>query len=160
MGPARLYKLFPSPDWDETDLDASADPFRPGGRFQTTAKKKAIRDHFDACAPQRLSWEQKARAYYEDQTRYLRFLVPEGLRVLEIGSGIGNLLASLKPSRGLGIDLSLAMVNEAARRHPTLEFRVGDVETLQLDECFDMIILADVVGHLLDVQMEIGRAHV
>jgi ubiquinone/menaquinone biosynthesis C-methylase UbiE len=157
MGPARLYKLFPSPDWDETDLETSTDPFRAEGRFRLTAKKKAIRDHFDACAPHRLSWEQRARAYYEDQTRYLKFLVPEGLRVLEIGSGLGNLLAALKPSRGLGIDLSPAMVNEAAQRHPTLEFRVGDVETLQLDEQFDMIILADVVGHLLDVQMAFKR---
>ncbi|MBL8073767.1 MAG: glycosyltransferase [Nitrospira sp.] len=157
MGPARLYKLFPSPDWDETDLDTSTDPFHQEGRFQTAAKKKAIRDHFDACAPHRPSWERKARAYYEDQTRYFRFLVSEGLRVLEIGSGLGNLLAALKPSRGLGIDLSPAMVNEAARRHPTLEFRVGDVETLQLDECFDIIILADVVGHLFDVHKAFKR---
>lgn len=157
MGPARLYKLFPSPDWDDTDLDTSTDPFHPGGRFQTAAKKKTIRDHFDACAPRRSSWERKARAYYEEQTRYLRFLLPEGLRVLEIGSGLGNLLAALKPSRGLGIDLSPAMVNEAARRHPTLEFLVGDVETLQLDETFDVIILADVVGHLLDVQTAFKR---
>ncbi|MBS0150772.1 MAG: glycosyltransferase [Nitrospira sp.] len=157
MGPARLYKLFPSPDWDETDLDTSTDPFHHEGRFQTAAKKKAIRDHFDACAPRRLSWEQKARVYYEDQTRYLRLLVPERVRVLEIGSGIGNLLAALKPSRGLGIDLSPAMVNEATQRHPTLEFRVEDVETLQLDERFDFIILADVVGHLLDVQTAFKR---
>ncbi|MHC9061067.1 glycosyltransferase [Nitrospira sp. CMX1] len=157
MGPARLYKLFPSPDWDETDLETSSDPFHPGGRFQTSTKKKAIRDHFDAYAPHRLFWEKKAKAYYEDQTRYLKFLVPEGLRVLEIGSGIGNLLAALKPSRGLGIDLSPVMVKEAAQRHPALEFRVGDVETLELDEHFDVIILADVVGHLLDVQAAFKR---
>jgi cyclopropane fatty-acyl-phospholipid synthase-like methyltransferase len=83
-----------------------------------------------------MEWEQKARAYYDDQTRYFKFLVPEGLRVLEIGSGLGNLLAALKPVRGVGIDLSPETAKHAARRHPALEFRVEDVETLDIAETF------------------------
>src|SRR5262249_37059829 len=55
------------------------------------------------------------------------------------------------------IDLSAEMVKEAAQRHPTLEFRVGDVETLDIEETFDFIILADVVGHLLDVETTFRR---
>ena len=157
MEPARLYKLFPSPDWDETEVDTPLSPLHTTDRSQIEAKRQAIREHFDACAGQRAYWERKARTYHDDQARYVRFLVPEGLRVLEIGSGLGNLLASLKPSYGLGVDVSPEMVKEAAQRHPTLDFRVGDIETLRLDETFDVIILADVVGHVLDIQTALRR---
>jgi SAM-dependent methyltransferase len=60
--------------------------------------------------------------------------VPEGLHVLEIGSGLGNLLAALRPVRGVGIELSPEMAKQAARRHPALEFRVDDPETLEIAE--------------------------
>jgi len=120
-------------------------------------RKTEIRDRFDRLAGEREAWQRRNRYYYDDQRRYVRFLVPEGLRVLEVGCGLGDLLASLKPARGLGLDLSEAMVKEASRRHPSLEFRVADVETLELDETFDVIILADLVGHLLDVETALRR---
>ena len=124
---------------------------------QDGKKKAVIRDRFDRLAGEREAWQRRNRYYYEDQRRYFRFLVPEGLRVLEIGSGLGDLLAAVNPVRGLGLDLSEAMVKEASRRHPSLEFRVADAETLELDETFDVIILADVVGHLLDVEAALRR---
>jgi ubiquinone/menaquinone biosynthesis C-methylase UbiE len=115
-------------------------------------KKQAIRERFDRLASERESWQRRASYYYNDQRRYLRFLMPEGLRVLEIGCGLGDQLAALKPRRGLGIDLSEAMIKEASKRHPELEFLVGDGEALALDETFDVILLVDLVGHVLDVE--------
>ncbi len=115
-------------------------------------KKQAIRERFDRLASEREFWQQRASYYYNDQRRYLRFLVPEGLRVLEIGCGLGDQLAALKPRRGVGIDLSEAMVKEASKRHPDLEFLVGDGEALAIDEAFDVILLVDLVGHVLDVE--------
>lgn len=125
--------------------------------FRDHGRKKAIRERFDWLASQGESWQGKNLYYHEDHRRYYRFLVPEGLRVLEIGCGLGDLLAALKPTRGLGIDLSGAMVKEAAQRHPELEFRVGDVESLDIDEPFDVIILDDVVGHLVDIEVALRR---
>jgi len=115
-------------------------------------KKQAIRERFDRLASERESWQQRASYYYNDQRRYLQFLIPEGLSILEIGCGLGDQLAALKPRRGVGIDLSEAMVKEASKRHPELEFLVGDGEALALDETFDVILLVDVVGHVLDVE--------
>ncbi|MGH7259926.1 MAG: methyltransferase domain-containing protein [Nitrospiraceae bacterium] len=115
-------------------------------------KQEAVRERFDRLAPDRAAWQKKASYYYRDQQRYFQFLVPEGLHVLEVGCGLGDLLASLQPVRGVGVDLSEAMVKEAARRHPHLEFRVAHAETLQMNETFDVIVLADVIGHLLDVE--------
>ena len=125
--------------------------------FRDQKKKAAIRERFDRLAVDREYWQKKGSYYYEDQQRYCRFLIPEGLRVLEIGCGLGDLLASVRPSRGLGLDLSEAMVAEASRRHPSLEFRVADVDVVDLNETFDVIILADVVGHFLDVESVLKR---
>lgn len=125
--------------------------------FRDESKKRLIQHTFDDHAKDRERWQGKAFYYYDDQRRFLRFLVPPGLRVLEIGCGLGDVLASLEPSRGLGIDLSEAMVKEASRRHPGLEFRMGDVEDLDLDEQFDVILLIDVVGNLLDVERALRK---
>lgn len=136
----------------------------PGHSFQQSVlalkderSTQLIRQRFDRLASQRAAWQEKASYYYEDQRRYLRFLVPEGLKVLEIGCGLGDQLAALKPSRGVGIDLSAAMVAEASRRHPEIEFRAGGLEVLQNDETFDVILLVDVIGHLLDVEETLRR---
>ncbi|MGH7182779.1 MAG: methyltransferase domain-containing protein, partial [Nitrospiraceae bacterium] len=126
---------------------------------QSIEKKRAIREHFNRLASQRAYWQDKASTYYEDQAGYFQFLVPEGLRILEVGSSLGNLLAALNPYRGVGVDLSEEMVSEATKRHPSLEFLVGDAETLELHETFDVIILADVIGHLLDVEAALTRLH-
>ncbi len=125
--------------------------------FRDDAKKQAVRERFDHLAGDREYWQKRNRFYYADQKRYYRFLVPEDVRVLEIGCGLGDLLAAVKPSRGLGIDLSEAMVKEASRRHPELEFRLADIETLDLAEQFDVIILSDVVGHLVDVEVALRK---
>lgn len=159
MEPARVSKLPSAPaslDLVSTEAD---DLFQTRSQSPTDARRQATRDHFDAWAAWRMEWEQKARAYYDDQVRYFKFLVPEGLHVLEIGSGLGNLLAALRPMRGVGIELSPEMAKQAALRHPALEFRVDDVETLEIAETFDVIILADVVGHLQDVAAALRRLH-
>jgi len=119
--------------------------------------RQAIRERFDRLAVSRNDWQARASYYYEDQRRYLRFLVPEGLKVLEVGCGLGDQLSALKPSRGVGIDISPAMIAEARTRHPEIDFRVGDVDVLHEGETFDVILLADVIGHLFDVEHTLKR---
>jgi ubiquinone/menaquinone biosynthesis C-methylase UbiE len=71
---------------------------------------------------------------------------------LEVGCGIGDLLAALKPARGVGVDCSGAMIELARQRHPNLEFHVATAEALRLSEPFDYLILSDLVNDLADVQ--------
>ncbi len=120
-------------------------------------RKAAIAERFDRLSHERSHWQEKARYYYEDQLHYLRFLVPEGLKILEVGCGLGDQLAALKPKRGLGIDLSQAMIKQAVLRHPGLEFRAIDVDDLDTKETFDVILLLDVIGHLLDVEATLKK---
>jgi SAM-dependent methyltransferase len=82
-----------------------------------------------------------------------RFVIPEGARVLELGSGRGELLAALNPSFGIGIDISPSMVDQARERYPQLTFLVADVHELDLgEEQFDFIVLSDLINDLWDLQ--------
>src|SRR5215207_6649265 len=92
------------------------------------------------------------REYHRQLARIFCFLVPPGKRVLEVGSGQGDLLAALEPARGVGVDFAGEMVKRAQRKYPSLEFINADAHTLPLDEPFDFIILSDLVNELWDAQ--------
>ena len=128
--------------------------------MELTLFKQRLQSHFDSLADQRRRFKQKNRYYYDAQTASYRFLIPPGKRVLELGCGTGELLAALEPAYGLGIDLSGRMIELARSRFPHLDFRQGDADDPEswgldpdvLAQGFDYIILADLVGHLEDVQ--------
>jgi SAM-dependent methyltransferase len=103
-------------------------------------------------AANREHWIQLNRHYYEDLERFYRSVIPRGSRVLEIGSGTGDLLAAVEPSYGVGIDFSPAFVEMARQRHPGLTFLEMDAVSLDIPEKFDYVILAGTLGYLADIQ--------
>lgn len=115
-------------------------------------RKKDLIALLDAQAPEADRWRQRNRYYYEEIERIVRFHVPPGSSVLEIGCGTGDLLAALAPSRGIGIDISPKAVEIARAKHPGLSFLAGDAEDLPISESFDYVILSDLIGYLDDVQ--------
>ncbi len=108
--------------------------------------------HWDAVAAELPHPRDLSGPYHEKLIEIYRFLVPPGQRVLELGSGDGDLLAALEPAVGVGVDFSGGMVAYARRRHPDLRFVTADVHELDLDEKFDVVILSDLVNDLWDVQ--------
>ena len=129
----------------------------------TDARKGRYRDAYDRLAGSRDDWIDRNRAFYDDDFRFMRFLVPEGARILELGCGTGRLLAELRPSTGVGIDLSPHMVEIARRNHPELQFICGDFEDPsvldQLAGPFDFIVLSDSIGFVDDCQLALQRLH-
>ena len=89
---------------------------------------------FDRYAGQAERWSRRNRGYHDAITALARFYVPPGVRVLEIGCGLGDLLAALQPSVGVGIDVSGSMIGLATRRHPSLRFHHMAAERLELHE--------------------------
>ena len=54
--------------------------------------------------------EKRLGAFYQKLLQhYYRSLIPPGMRILELGCCHGDLLASLNPSFGVGIDFSIKM---------------------------------------------------
>ncbi len=95
---------------------------------------------------------ENGRFYHRLIEFYAGFYIPPGMRVLEIGCGMGDLLASVKPERGVGIDFSPTVIGLARERHEDLEFHVAEAGEWETDETFDYIIVSDLVNDLPDVQ--------
>lgn len=126
-------------------------------------RKIAYRANADDMARHRDDWIARNEAYYADDLRYMRFLVPENARILDIGCGTGRLLAALRPSHGVGIDLSPAMVERARTSYPGHTFLVGDAEDpaviAGIDGVFDCIILSDTIGMFDDIEEALKGLH-
>jgi SAM-dependent methyltransferase len=113
---------------------------------------------FDQYASQVDKWHRRNAGYHSAIASIARFYIPSGARVLELGSGNGDLLAALNPSDGLGIDISGQMVRLAARKYPHLKFQHMPGERLALPtQKFDFIVLSDLVGYLYDIRLVFER---
>lgn len=121
--------------------------------------KEKLAAQFDVMAPVRDEWKRKNRYYYSELERIGARLIPPCKSVLEIGCGTGDLLNSVRPERGLGIDLSRGMAELAQKKYPHLEFRQGDAEALVIDEKFDCVIISDLIGFLSDIRQAFAELH-
>ncbi len=115
------------------------------GRWQAS-----VRDHYDQTGPTApAGWK---RYYYERIKMRLASMVEPHARVLEIGCGSGELLASLRPSVGVGVDLSRKAIAEARRRHPGLRFvNMRGEDVAELGDTFDYIIISQTLGEVYDL---------
>src|SRR5882724_5695483 len=90
----------------------------PGNMDDYLRSWEAFFDHY---AAQVDHWHRRNAGYHKAIAALARFYVPADARVLELGSGNGDLLAALQPSSGLGIDISGEMVRLAAMKYPHLQ---------------------------------------
>src|ERR1700730_12160955 len=126
-------------------------------------RKREVRRIFDERARNLSSWRDKAAFFHSEDRLYLKFLIPPGARVLELGCRTGNLLSTLEPSFGVGVGFSELMIAEAHRLHPKLSFFVGDIEDSAfirtLPGPFDFILVGDTLGSLDDCQQLFENLH-
>jgi SAM-dependent methyltransferase len=126
-------------------------------------RKRDLLEHYEANVDEIDRWRRINSAYHEDDTRFMQFLIPPGKRVLELGCGHGDLLATLKPCYGVGVDFSAATIATANARHPDLGFVLGDLEdpaTLTaIEGPFDYIVIADTIGMFEDIDGTLRLIH-
>ncbi len=103
-------------------------------------------------------WQSTKRFYYRELIRLLRNHIPEGARVLQVGCGMGDLLAGVEPGYGLGIEHNESVVQGARERYPDLTFTLGQPESFELDSApFDFVIIGDAISQMHDVQACLER---
>jgi SAM-dependent methyltransferase len=128
-----------------------------------SSRKTAILAHSENFASSREQWRERNRFFHQEDETYLRFLIPEGARVLEIGCGTGDTLATLKPSFGVGVDFSPAIIAQARKLHSGLTFHIGDAENVETIESiegpFDYILILDTIGAIDDCQKFLAQLH-
>jgi SAM-dependent methyltransferase len=126
-------------------------------------RKRALLDRVETSLDETERWRKYNVAYHDDDRKFMRFLVPSGKRVLELGCGSGHMLAALEPSFGVGVDFSPKTIANAKTLYPQLNFVLGDVEdaaTLaSIEGPFDYIVLADTIGLLEDIDGTLRLIH-
>jgi len=120
--------------------------------IELSEDKRKIASVMDLVARKRDKYIRRNRYYYKDIIKFLKFNIPEGSKILEIGCGTGYLLNALKPLKGVGIDISSGMIDMAKENYPHLEFFKMDAESIRLEESFDYIIISDTLGYFEDIQ--------
>jgi ubiquinone/menaquinone biosynthesis C-methylase UbiE len=125
----------------------------PATAWQSDADEhlRHIAQSFDRFAEVEERWRRRNRTYHLLIESLMRLVVAPEARVLEIGSGRGDLLAALRPLRGVGIDVSPRMVENARKRFPELEFHATAGEWFVGDEVFDYVVLSDLVPFAYDL---------
>ena len=122
--------------------------------------KVAIREFYDRLADRRETFRKRNRYYYRLLLDYLRFLIPPGKDVLEVGCGDGYVLRRLKPAHGFGCDLSERMIEKArlyAEPGEHISFAQSDIETTGFTTQFDVVLLSDLLGDLVDIQQALNN---
>lgn len=119
--------------------------------------KSLLARHFDAVAPSRGRWFWRNYTYHSQIIRACHPFLNPGSRVLELGCSTGELLNELHPGEGVGVDISPVSIETARRQYPDMQWVCADVESLPdtppLDRPFDVIVMADLVGYLDDIQL-------
>src|SRR4029434_4129860 len=87
--------------------------------------------------------------------------VEPGTKVIDIASGPGYVAAAAarRSARVIGVDFSAAMIEEAQRRNPDIEFREGDAEQLPLGNgLFDAAVMNFGILHLARPDQALAEA--
>jgi len=131
--------------------------------MKLSTRKRAIRDYADDIAKDRDGWIERSKSFHDQDLAYLKFVIPKGARVLDLGCGTGRNLARLEPSYGVGVDFSEEMIETAKEKHPELDFVCLDVEglanTRKLSGTFDYILMSDTIGFLDDCEETFKSLH-
>lgn len=122
-------------------------------------KRTRMQNHFNELAATRVEYRRSKAYYWDSITRYCDFFIHDDESVLEIGCGTGELLASVKGRRKLGIDFSSKMTERARQQFPDVDFRQMEAERLDVDETFDVVILSHTIGYLDDVLLVFKQLH-
>ena len=139
-------------------------PVQPAAPSQFgNLRKQEFRDYTEASLDQDDGRGSLNAAYRDDDLKFMRFLIPPGKRVLELGCGRGDLLAALQPSYGVGVDFGARTIAKANQLHPNLHFVFGDAEdpaTLApIQGPFDYIVIADTIGMFEDIDGTLRQVH-
>ena len=97
-------------------------------------------------------WRNRNSYYYRDIELFYQFWVQPHTKILEVGSGLGDLLDKVKPDYGLGIDVNPLAVENAKEKYNHLEFETIDAEEFIINQLFDYILLANTISYVGDIQ--------
>jgi ubiquinone/menaquinone biosynthesis C-methylase UbiE len=111
--------------------------------------KTLTEKHFDKVAKDYDYYKEKNSFYYENLKKLLGELIPKNKTVLEFGCGTGDLLFSLNPKIGYGVDISNEMISFAKNKYISRKNLHFSTEIpFSVHRPLDYIFISDVIEHL------------
>ena len=107
----------------------------PSGGRRCESRSRTSREASSAREPARLlqldcagvgHWRSRNRFYHEQVKELVAGAVVPGRRVLDIGCGTGDVLATVKPSAALDSTLRIGLTQLAREKYPDLQFETFD----------------------------------
>lgn len=140
------------------NIDSGTPPLGSSFDDRESDRRRRRVASLDTIAQQGTEHARASKYYRSEVARLIGSLVTPVTRLLEVGCGPGDLLASVAAHEKVGLDVSPSMIDLARKRHPDLDLRVVDVERDPLpDGPFDIVVLSDVVGLLDDIHVALER---
>ncbi len=122
-----------------------------------------VETFYDKIAKSRKRWLKKAKSFHQEDLLMLKEFTFKDSKVLELGCGSGQLLNSLQPNYGVGVDISKEIIKQAKKNYKGLNFIHGDISNIKslikTNTKFDYIIMSDTVGYLKDIQSTLEQLH-
>ena len=120
------------------------------------SKQQVFKEYFDSIAGKK----KTVKSYYwKSISEHCDYFIHEDDKVLEIGSGTGDLLGYAKATYKVGLDFSEKMLEASRANYPEIDFRYGTAENLDISEKFDVVVLSNIVGCLDDIQSVFNELH-
>lgn len=119
---------------------------------------KKVKEHFEQIASSYDKFKRKNWYYFQNINQIPLEKIKTGKKILDIGCGTGTLLLKLKPSYGVGIDISEMMIKIARQKNKSKKifFWTGKIEKFSSRQKFDYIIMVDVIEHLENIQSTVA----
>ncbi len=106
--------------------------------------RNAIREKNNSFAQMREGWIKNNPYYYGQLIRSLKYIIPEGEKILHIRCSTGFILNALHPSYGVGIGDSENLIDLAQQKYSHLKFICQSPENIQLTELFNYIVISSI----------------
>ncbi|MBK8416860.1 MAG: glycosyltransferase [Bacteroidetes bacterium] len=116
------------------------------------AESNSIREYFDGTAKGYRPLRRQHRYYWQEIFEQCNYFSHETFRVLELGSGGGELVGKIKGIQKAGIEISPELVKIAQANFTQVNFITGDAEEVQAVGEFDLIIISNLIGYSHDIQ--------
>lgn len=98
-------------------------------------------------------WQDRNKYYHAMMNDWYHFMIPQGATLLHINCKSGEILESLKPRIGVGIDLNPQCIRQARLAYsPRYHFHLGTIDSFHLDYHFDYILLSGITMEVDDIQ--------
>lgn len=134
------------PGWNYTyDIDATIEDICKNSAFGRKMFSFAVAKNLDY-------WREKNWYYHNQLRNIFKESVRENSKVLQIGYGLGDILASLYPKKAISFDDDTDLISISRKRYSNIKFTNFDFTKSSAKEKFDYVIFPDSLEHLDDVQ--------